>query len=158
MIIILHYTSGSENRLTGNLMTTVNCIAITPMVCKWCVHVSGLVIVFENQSYVWTGKLHRCAQNFFSSFFFTLSSSMDFFFWACDGLVLSTSQTPTHSLMSSTTVEWRQEMGRTWVRKLMGQDEDQMGLRCRSLTNYCCGPNRFSLGKTNYLLPFKINN
>lgn len=158
IIIIWCCTNGSENSITGNLMTMVNCIAKTAMVCKWCVHVSGLVIVFENKSYVLTGKPHTCVLNFFSSFFFTLSTSIDFLFWACDGLVLTTSQTPTHPLMSSTAVEWKQEMGRMRVRKLMDWDGHQMDHRCRSHANYSCGPNKFSLGKTNYLLPFKINN
>lgn len=146
IIIILCYTNSSENSITGNLMTMVNCITMTSMVCRWCVHVSGLVIIFKKQSYVQTGERHICALNFFS-FFFTLSTSMEFLFWARDGLVLTTSLTPTHPLMSSTAVERRQDMGRTGVRKLMDQGGDQMGHRCRSRTNYCCGPNRFSLGK-----------
>lgn len=158
IIVILCYTNGSENSITGNLMTVVNCIAMTSMVCRWCVHVSGQAIIFNNQSYVQTEEPHTCALNFFSSFFFTLSTSMDFLFWAWDGLVLTTSQTPTHPLMSSTAVKRRQEMGRTWERKLMSQDEDQMGHRCRSCTNYCCGPNRRKQEKTNSLLLSKINN
>lgn len=149
--IILCYTNGSENSITGNLMTMVKCIAITTMVCKWCVHVSRLVTVFENQSYVQTGKPPTCALNFFSSFFFTLSTSMDFLFWACDGLVLTTSQTPTHPLMSSTAVGWKQEMGKTRVRELIGQDGHQMDHRCRSQETTLVDQTSLAWGKqTNY--------
>lgn len=150
IIIILCYSNGSENSITGNLMTVVNYIAMTSMVCRWCVHVSGQAIIFNNQSYIQTEEPHTCALNFFSSFFFTLSTSMDFLFWAWDGLVLTTSQTPTHPLVSSTAVKRRQEMGRTWERKLMMRIRwvtdadpvqttavDRTGLAWRKQTLYC---------------------